>query len=222
MGEKLKSQPLIEALCEFQFNLAGSNELTPPGLFYAQVKEEFPLQTSVNEYSFQVGLGDLEGIPQFMNPQRLQLKRTDGSAMLQLSRGRLIVNRLQPYISWEDLRGLIVNAFISYISLCGEYTLQRVGLRYINHLTPPVNGEFEIDNFLTTIPVFSKPIDKPMTGFQQVYEFFYELPKGTLIHRTAVIDSSAGETAILLDRLFWVSGDKPGLCNVWQGFQPLW
>jgi hypothetical protein len=24
------------------------------------------------------------------------------------------------------------------------------------------------------------------------------------------------------DRLFWVSGDKPGLCNVWQGFQPLW
>jgi hypothetical protein len=22
--------------------------------------------------------------------------------------------------------------------------------------------------------------------------------------------------------LFWVSGDKPGLCNVWQGFQPLW
>jgi manganese transport protein len=24
------------------------------------------------------------------------------------------------------------------------------------------------------------------------------------------------------ERLFWVSGDKPGLCNVWQGFQPLW
>jgi IS30 family transposase len=22
--------------------------------------------------------------------------------------------------------------------------------------------------------------------------------------------------------LFWVSGDKPGLYNVWQGFQPLW
>jgi alpha,alpha-trehalase len=22
--------------------------------------------------------------------------------------------------------------------------------------------------------------------------------------------------------LFWASGDKPGLCNVWQGFQPLW
>jgi hypothetical protein len=25
-----------------------------------------------------------------------------------------------------------------------------------------------------------------------------------------------------LSWLFWVSGDKPGLCNVWQGFQPLW
>ncbi|MCY7393009.1 MAG: TIGR04255 family protein, partial [Leptolyngbyaceae cyanobacterium CAN_BIN12] len=107
MGEKLKSQPLVEALCEFQFNLAGSNELTLPGLFYAQVREEFPHQDSVNELNFQVGLNNVGTIPQFISAQRLQLKRPDGSAMLQIGQGRLIVNRLQPYINWEDFRELI-------------------------------------------------------------------------------------------------------------------
>ncbi len=199
MGEKLKSQPLVEALCEFQFNPAGSNELTLPGLFYAQVREEFPLQDSVNELNFQVGLNNLGTVPQFISPQRLQLKRPDGSAMLQIGQGRLIVNRLQPYVNWEDFRDLISKAFTVYISLCGEYTLNRIGLRYINHLIPLENEGFEIDDLLTVIPLFPKPIDRPMTGFQQVYEFFYESSKASLVHRTAVVEKPEGDTVILLD-----------------------
>jgi uncharacterized protein (TIGR04255 family) len=205
MGEKLKLQPLVEALCEFQFNLVGSNELTMPGLFYAQVREEFPLQASVDEFTFQVGLHDLGVVSQVINPQRLQLKREDGSAMLQIGRGRLIVNRLYPYASWEDFRELIFKAFATYINLCTEYTLQRIELRYINHLIPQINGAdrgFKIDDFLTIIPLFPKPIDKPLTGFQQVYEFLHELPNASLSHRTAVIEGSDGETAILLDIRF--------------------
>ncbi|PSB35780.1 TIGR04255 family protein [Stenomitos frigidus] len=199
MGEQLKSQPLVEALCEFQFNLDDSNELTMPGLFYAEVREEFPFQTPVDEFSLQVELGEVGGVPQFVSPQRLQLKRTDGSAMLQIGRGRLIVNRLQPYVSWEDFRELIFKAFTIYIKLCGTYTLKRIGLRYINHLIPPAEGGFKIDDFLTVIPLFPKPIDRPMNGFQQVYEFSYELPKAALVHRTAVVAIPEGDTAILLD-----------------------
>lgn len=200
MGEKLKSQPLVEALCEFQFNLAGSNELTMPGLFYAEVKEDFPDQSLVSEFSIQVELGTLGGTPQFIRPpQRLQLKRTDGSAMLQVGQGGLIVNRLQPYVNWEDFRELISKAFTVYTNLCGEYTLKRIGLRYINHLIPSGNEGFKIDDFLTVIPLFPKPIDRPMIGFQQVYEFFYEGSKASLVHRTAVVEKPEGDTVILLD-----------------------
>lgn len=207
MGEKLKSQPLVEALCEFQFNLAGSNELTMPGLFYAEVKEDFPEQSLVDELSVQVELSPLGGTPQFIrSPQRLQLKRTDGSAILQVGQGRLIVNRLQPYVNWEDFRELISKAFKTYIDLCGEYTLKRIGLRYINHLIPTGNEGFKIDDFLTVIPLFPKPIDRPMTGFQQVYEFFYESSKASLVHRTAVFEKPEGDTVILLD-LDFISQD---------------
>lgn len=207
MGENLKSQPLVEALCEFQFNLAGSNELTMPGLFYADVKEDFPDQSLVNEFSIQVELGTLGGTPQFIRPpQRLQLKRTDGSAMLQIGQGGLIVNRLQPYVSWEDFRELIFKAFTTYINLCGEYTLKRISLRYINHLIPLGNEGFKIDDFLTVIPLFPRPIDRPMTGFQQVYEFFYESSKASLVHRTAVVEKPEGDTVILLD-LDFISQD---------------
>lgn len=201
MGEKLKSQPLVETLCEFQFNLSGGNELTLPGLFYAEVKDDFPDQSLVDdEISLQVELSALGGTPQFIRPpQRLQLKRADGSAMLQIGRGRLIVNRLQPYATWEDFRELIFKAFTIYTSLCGEYTLKRVGLRYINHLVPQIDEGFKIDDFLTIIPLFPKPIDRPMIGFQQVYELFYESSKASLVHRTAVVGTPEGNTVILLD-----------------------
>jgi uncharacterized protein (TIGR04255 family) len=199
MGEPLKSQPLVEALCELQFNLSGGSELILPGLLYAQVRDEFPIQESVNEFIFQLGFGDTQGMQPVSQPQRLQLKRKDGSAMLQIGQSRLIINHLQPYISWEDFRLLILKTFTKYIDLCGEFTLKRIGLRYINNIIPPSNEGFEIDDFLTVIPVFLKPLDKPISGFQQSYEFIYNTPLGSLVHRSGVVLKPNGETVLLLD-----------------------
>jgi uncharacterized protein (TIGR04255 family) len=200
MGEPLKLQPLVEALCEFQFGLSGTNELTLPGLFYAQVKDEFPIQTSVNEFSFQIGFGDVPNMPLIApTPQRLQLRRQDGSAMLQLGQNRLIINHLQPYVSWEDFRELIIETFKKYINLCSEFTLQRIGLRYINHIIPPLIEGFKVDDFLIILPLFPKPMNKSISSFQQTYEFMYDSPIAALIHKTGIAVKPDGEPVLMLD-----------------------
>jgi uncharacterized protein (TIGR04255 family) len=200
MGEKLKSQPLVEALCEFQFELTGGNELTLPGLFYAAVRDEFPVQTSIiDEASFQIAASEIGGMRQFIKSQRLQLKRQDDSAMLQIGQNRLIVNQLQPYESWDKFRVMISEAFIKYAELCGEFTLKRVGLRYINHIKPAEVEGFSIDDFLIILPLFPKPLDKSIGGFQQTYEFSYMVPPASLVHRTGVVEKSDGETVLALD-----------------------
>jgi uncharacterized protein (TIGR04255 family) len=199
MGEKLKSQPLVEALCEFQFELTGGNELTLPGLFYAAVRDEFPVQTSMDEVSFQIGASEIGGMGQVVKSQRLQLKRQDDSAMLQIGQSRLIVNQLQPYESWDKFRVMISEAFTKYVELCGEFTLKQVGLRYINHIKPAATEGFSIDDFLVILPLFPKPLDKPIGGFQQIYEFSYTVPPASLVHRTGVVEKLDGETVLVLD-----------------------
>lgn len=198
MGELLKSEPLVEALCEFHFELSGDNELTLPGLFYAQVRNEFPMQTSVNELGFQIEFGDEQGMQKIIQAQRLQLKRTDGSAMLQIAQNRLIVNQLQPYVSWDNFKNLILEAFKKYIEVCGEFVLKRISLRYINHIIPQPNEEFNIDDFLIIIPLFPNPLEQQITGFQQVYEFFYD-SGAFLTHRTGIAENPDGLTVLILD-----------------------
>jgi len=214
MGEPLKQPPLVEALCEFRFDLAGTNELTLPGLFYAQVKDEFPIQTSVNEICLPISVDDRPNIPPIAT-QRLQLRRPDNSATIQMGQSRLIINHLKPYISWNAFRELILKTFKQYINLCSRFTLNQIRLRYINHIPLP-SEEIKIDNFLTTLPLFPKPFSREISRFQQTYEFREESSTdSSLVHKTSIATKSNDEVVLILD-LDFVSqrieiGDPPDL-----------
>jgi len=200
MGELLKSQPLIEALCEFYFNVSDGNQLTLPGLFYAEVRDDFPIQASVNELALQIGVGGVQELQQFIQTSRLQLKGINNSAMLQIAPNRLIINQLQPYINWDTFKSLILDAFRKYINVCGDFELNRISLRYINHIIPaPNNEQFNIEDFLTIIPLFPKPLEKPILAFQQSYQFMYDSLDEFLVHKTGVGVNTEGTNVLVLD-----------------------
>lgn len=199
MGERLKSQPLIEALCEFYFNVSGGNQLTLPGLFYAEVRDDFPIQASVNELALQIGVGGVQEMQQLIQTPRLQLKGSNNSAMLQIAPNRLIINQLQPYINWDTFKSLILDAFRKYINVSGDFELTRISLRYINHIIPAPNEKFNIEDFLIIIPLFPKPLEKPIFAFQQSYEFMYDSLGGFLVHKTGVAVNTEGTNVLVLD-----------------------
>ncbi|HBC42525.1 MAG: TIGR04255 family protein [Pseudanabaena sp.] len=201
MGEPLTKQPLVEALCELQFSPSEKWDITLPGLFYAQVKDEFPERTTLNPVSFQFAVSEKPFVdlpqPSSIFP-RLQLKRSDSSVVVQIGSDLLVVNHLQPYTSWENFRDLILRMFNKYVELLGEVKLQRIGLRYINHISPP-NGRFEIEQFLSVFPIFPSPLNLDLVGFSQVYEFQHIQPKGLLKHQTGVVQKADGKLVLLVD-----------------------
>lgn len=223
MGELLNSQPLVEALCEFHFNLSGDNQLTLPGLFYAQVRNDFPIQEPINEFIFQIEIANLQGgVQNITQAQRLQLKREDHSALLQIGTNRLIINQLKPYQGWDNFKSLILESFRKYVDVCGDFTLTRISLRYINHIIPTLHEPppneisldegFNIEDYLTIIPWFPNPLDKPITGFQQSYEFRYDTPNTFLVHKTGVATNSDGVNVLILD-LDFISQQNEDLQN---------
>jgi uncharacterized protein (TIGR04255 family) len=119
--------------------------------------------------------------------------------MIQLGQNRLIINHLQPYIGWEVFKELIIETFKKYIILCSYFRLKRIGLRYINHINPPWEEGVKIDDFFTILPLFPKPINRPISNFQQTYEFIYDSSVSSLVHKTGIAIKPDGEPVLILD-----------------------
>ncbi len=154
MGELLTKQPLVEALCELRFSPSGKWDTALLELFYAEVKNEFPECKPLNIVSFQFAIGeqpiDMPETPKAL--PKLQLRNKDSSVVVQISADLLVVHHLQPYTNWENFRDLILRMVSKYVELMGEANLERVGLRYINHISP-AEGRFEIEQFLSVFPI---------------------------------------------------------------------
>lgn len=206
MGELLTKQPLVETLCELRFSPSDQWDTTLPKRFYTEVKNEFPECTELNPV-FQVAVG---GQPVDMSEpnkalSRLQLRNKDNSVVVQIGADLLVVHHLQPYTNWENFRDLILRMGSKYVELIGEVKLERVGLRYINHISPP-EGRFEIEQFLSVFPILPSPLNLDLAGFSQVYEFQYVQPKAVLKHQTGIVQRGDGKVVLLLDLDFISQG----------------
>ena len=199
MGDKLLSPPLIEALCEFRFTPSSPWDWTLPGRLYDQIGKEFSERSQIEEVGVQIRLGP--GKPPasqvIKGPDRVQMKRPDGSAMVQIGPHLLAVNYLRSYPNWETFSELILSIFESYINLCGECNLQRIGLRYINRLPLP-EGKCDLESLISLAPSLKGPLDRPLVGFYQRYEILYDSPKGILIHQTG-IQKADHENVVMVD-----------------------
>jgi uncharacterized protein (TIGR04255 family) len=208
MGEKLEAPPLVEAVCEMRLApTTNAWDWTLPGRLYDKIKNEFPNISEVP--GILVNLGpEAPTAPPF--PERLQMKRKDSSAMVQVAPYVLAVNQLTPYPGWEGFKALILSVYSQYAGICVESRIVRVGLRYINQITLPPKG-FDLGAFITMDPVLNGPLDRPLVTFYQRYELQHDSPGGVLIHQTG-IQAVAGKPHLMVDLDFvspaWPSDAK--------------
>ena len=184
MGDQLKNPPLIEAVCEFRFDPASEWDWTVPGRLFDKIGKEFSERSEVRRLGVTVEQGG-EKTPRpaliEAGPDRIQLKRPDGSAMVQVGPKLLVINHLRPYTNWETFRDLILGIHRTYCDIAGSNTLGRLGLRYINQIP---QAEQAIEDIITLRPALSRSLDRSVSTFYQRYEFTHEDPKGILIHQT--------------------------------------
>ena len=212
MGDKLLSPPLIEALCEFRFAQSGPWDWTFPGRLYNQLGAEFSLRSQVDGVGVQIQFGPGKPVSSEIvkGPDRIQMKRTDGSAMVQIGPHLLAVNHLPPYPDWESFRTLILRVFKEYIQLSGECSLERIGLRYINQI-PLTEDKPKLEAVISVTPSLKGALDRPLVGFYQRYEILYDSPNGVLIHQTGIQQTEQG-TTLMLDLDFGTK-ELQGVCD---------
>lgn len=107
MPEKLKKPLVAEVVCEFTFEPKETSDSSFREKLYSAVKDEYPERTELKIFGMQLQpSGSMVQAP----AERLQLKKPDGSAMLQVQPHLLAVNILEPYPGWEVVRTMVWKA----------------------------------------------------------------------------------------------------------------
>ena len=199
MHEPLADPPLVEALCEIRFAEDSEWDWTLPGLFYERVRGDFPDREEVTDVSVQVTgpPGKRPGFAMRSDRARLQFRRADGSAMLQIGPRLLTVNQLAPYPTWPVFRKLILDTVDQYLDAGGKLTLARIGLRYINEI--PLDDAGAIAKALRVVPTRTGALDRELASFYQRTELTHDEPPGVLIHQAGLRRGDDGRHAAMLD-----------------------
>ena len=184
MGEKLKIPPLVEAVCEFRFDENSEWDWTIPGRMYDEINNEFPERSEVYQTQAQIPINDEDQVIRTSSgPIRLQFKKQDESSMVQVGNNLLAINHLVPYPMWESFRALIIKYYLIYIGIANPSGLIRIGLRYINKISCPLEG-FEINDYLNQGSPLPWATEYKFNNFFQRYVLSTIEPTGSLIHQT--------------------------------------
>ncbi len=220
--KKYSNPPLVEAICTFQFAPSAPWDATILGLVYDRLKREFPVKAQAPGFQISFTSG---GTPP-IGAERMQFRKADNSALVQVSPDTLTVNHLTPYGGWPQFQAMIQNVLATYREVAAPSGLNGISLRYINRLFVPASlaegetGGVEIGNYLRTHPVVPDSIPQVFLDWaQRVVVPFAETQQAIVMqagtapasedsHLVFLLDLDArpldGQTALLANMTSWL------------------
>jgi len=179
MGKKYRNPPIMEALCEFQFDPSSPWDLAVPGLVYEKLGDPFRKRRLAKVFEASIS-GGPEGIEQQVKTaDRMQFLRDDERALIQVGPNLLAINHLKPYPTWQEFLPLIRQGFDAYLAAANPKGIQRIGLRYINRMEIP--GErIELEDYFEFRPFVAPRLPQDFGPFIVGVQIPYEDSSDTL------------------------------------------
>lgn len=134
MATQYKKPPLVEALCEFEFERNTPWDSALQGLIYNRLELEFPERKETQGFEIDILPGRETPVKEFRRSGKLQFWKKDKTALVQVAPYILVVNVLKPYPSWDEFSRLIRDKLKVYRDVTKVEKIRRLGLRYINNI----------------------------------------------------------------------------------------
>jgi len=204
MGTKYKYNPIVEALCEFRFEPQEEWDLTIPGLVFEQVREIFPNRRRARTVSVELSPEQAN----VLEVNRVQFVREDETAMVQVGPNLVAVNQLKPYSSWEEFSPLIMRGLEAYTAVAGPQTINRIALRYINHIRFP-GRRVELEDYFQFRPTQGPDLPEDFIAFVTAIMFPFDGERDLLRTHLATLPFGAPDTSVIsLDLEYFLA--RPG------------
>jgi len=172
MSRKYANPPIVEAVCEFGLTSETRFDLTVPGLLYERLKGSFPHkeQRMIREVELKQ---EPEGLQQeIRTSERIMFFTEEKTMLVQVGPRLLVINVLKPYPHWEGFKPRIETAWKSLQATVEVQGLERIGLRYINHIELPAQ-RVELSEYFEFYPSVGQRLPQQMVSFLAGVEFSY-------------------------------------------------
>lgn len=168
-SKKYLNPPLVEAVFELFYR---SDEWSPviPGLFYNEVKNEFPVINN-NFGGFGIQFDPSGLMLGGANSELIQYRSAQNDKILQLSRNFLTVNKLPVYENWDSYKIMIKSTLGAFKKTINKFEINRIGLRFINKID--IGESHSLKNFkkyFDVYPIIPQNINKELSSIQLSFE----------------------------------------------------
>jgi uncharacterized protein (TIGR04255 family) len=191
-----ENPPIGEALCQFRFETGREWDIVIPGLLYQKIQSEFPerRQQKNLEVLFDRETSEVKQ----SSGDRIQFRRADGSALVQLGPDLLVVHILAPYSNWESFKAMILGALGRYYEVAEPAGIRSMALRYINRIRIPASS-VQIEDYLLFSPSVPSALPQTFVGWGSTVNI--PLDKTELLRITAGSgeENDSNTTIFLLD-----------------------
>lgn len=154
MAKTYKNPPITEAVCEFRFMLESGVSDEQINVFYENIKDTFPIQKKrkMHQFEFKIEAKKTEEENKKTFNQNLyefeQYLSEDEKYSVQLDAGKVSIHRIRPYTSWKEFFPLIQQVYKAYVDAFSPKKIGRIGIRYINEVTVPLE-DFSFTDYFT-------------------------------------------------------------------------
>jgi uncharacterized protein (TIGR04255 family) len=197
---KYAQPPIQEAICEVHFKLPAPLDKGDIEHIKPIWEGGYPTQQMVTEQNLEVRLSmDKVDTKSTATGHKLIARSADGKNLAQLGPKFIAVNRLNPYLGWEEsFRGTIWSRLSEAQSVFNFQEIERIGLRYINKIELPEQPARWAEWFAVPLPVagslgecggvFQFHFEQALSANLQTYINFLNLPTPPSASTTIILD----------------------------------
>jgi uncharacterized protein (TIGR04255 family) len=211
MARVYKNPPLIQAICEYSFEPTQTWDWTVPGLFYTEVKNDFPKKREQNLLQVELQTGANVMPPAIKGGiASVQFLTEDEKTLIQVGPDLVAAHRLRPYTGWENFKPTILRAVEAYTKVAKPSGIRRLGLRFINRIEITGKTEVRIEDYLLAAPKVPDEIPQTFGSWGQRVEIPLTQAGGALILQSGSVPADDGKAvAFMLDLVFVTTINKP-------------
>lgn len=171
---------LKEVMCEIIFDSGKKYDMTVPGLFYAEVRNEFP--NKLENFIKNVKIENENTDDEVASIQRKQLtifKSDDGKRAIQVGENVLVNNNLGEVFDWKEFKEQVDKSIRTYLEITNdEFSISDISVKFLVGCDIKDDSFDNFFKFKLSVPSESKNYNKP-ASFR--CKFDYEIGDSKLI-----------------------------------------
>jgi uncharacterized protein (TIGR04255 family) len=163
MNKNYSNPPIVEVVCELRASPDSEWDITIPGMIFEKLRDDFPNkeQRIFQEFEQKQEINTIQ--QQIRSDERAIFFSGDRKTFIQIGNRLLAVNRLKPYISWNEFKPKIEKALNAFYKSTQINKFQRIGLRYINRIEIP-GQEVKLENYFNFRPYVGDNLPKKLVS----------------------------------------------------------